>query len=134
LNGIGRPARDIAPFIKHLLGESQMPINLGKAAQELRLKLGLTVRDAAEELGVSYPHLSNIENGKASPSPEMIEKFHEAWGIDLYMYALAYHGEDRPTPKSLKAPVKALAEGWKMHIEALLRQRAKDRQCLTSAD
>lgn len=111
-----------------------MPIHLGKAAQDLRDKLGLTVRDAATELGISYPHLSNIENGKASPSPEIIERFHDAWGVDLYLYALAFHDKDRETPRHLKGPVKALAVGFKRYIEELLRERAKDRRCLTSVD
>ena len=113
-----------------------MPISLGKAAQDLRSKLNLSLRQAALELGVSYVHLSNIEHGKASPSPEMLEKFHDAWGIDLYMYALAFYPDDRETPKGLRAPVKALAEGWKRHIEKLLRQRSKEgtESCLTLAD
>src|ERR1700742_1284791 len=101
-----------------------MPISLGKAAQELRTRLKLSLRDAAEELGISYVHLCNVENGKASLSPETIERFHDAWGIDLYMYALAFHCDDRETPKALRSPVKALAKGWKQHIETMLRERA----------
>jgi transcriptional regulator with XRE-family HTH domain len=113
-----------------------MPISLGKAAQDLRARLNLSLRQAAMELGVSYVHLCNIENGKASPSPEMLEKFHDAWGIDLYMYALAFFPDERATPKSLKAPVKALAAGWKRHIEMLLRERSTEGtdSCLISAD
>ncbi len=112
-----------------------MPINLGIAAKELRNRLKLSLRDAAVELGISYVHLCNVENGKASLSPETIERFHEAWGIDLYMYALAFHGDDRDTPMALRAPVKALAEGWKKHIETLLRERDQESpSCLTSAE
>ncbi len=113
-----------------------MPISLGKAAQDLRSRLSLSLRQAAAELGVSYTHLCNVENGKASPSPDMLEKFHDAWGIDLYMYALAFFPDDRETPKSLQGPVKALAAGWKRHIEKLLRERLKEGAytCLISAD
>jgi len=113
-----------------------MAINLGMAARDLRDRLGLNVRDAAVELGISYPHLSNVENGKASPSPKMLEKFHDAWGIDLYMYALVFFSDDRETPKGLKAPLKALTEGWKRHIESILRERAKEqaKACLTFVD
>lgn len=113
-----------------------MPISLGKAAQDLRTKLCLSLRHAALELGVSYVHLCNVENGKASPSPEMLEKFHDAWGIDLYMYALAFFPDDRETPKALRGPSKALAAGWKRHIEKLLRERTKEgnESCLISAD
>lgn len=113
-----------------------MPIKLGKAAQDLRQKLKLSLRAAADELGVSYVHLCNVENCKASPSPEMIEKFHAAWGIDLYMYALAFFSDDREIPKELRGPIKALEAGWRQHILKLLRERSKGgtSQCLTSAD
>jgi len=113
-----------------------MPIDLGNAARELRAKLKLSLREAASELGISYVHLCNIENGKTSPSPETVEKFHEAWGVDLYMYAVAFHSEERKVPKTLRAPLKTLAKAWKQHIEALLSERSKEGEysCLTSAD
>lgn len=112
-----------------------MPVSLGNAAQDLRKRLKLSLRGAAKELGISYVHLCNVENSKASLSPQTIERFHDAWGIDLYMYALAFHGEDRSTPKVLRSQVKALTKGWKQHIETLLRQRLKESaSCLTSAE
>lgn len=112
-----------------------MPVSLGKAAQELRTRLGLSLRQAAVELGMSHVHLCNLENGKASPSPEMIERFHAAWGIDLYMYALVFFADDRETPKELRGPVKALEAGWKRHIERLVRERSTEgtSACSTSA-
>jgi transcriptional regulator with XRE-family HTH domain len=113
-----------------------MAISLGKAARDLRSRLQLSLRQAALELGISYVHLCNIENEKTSPSPETVEKFHETWGIDLYMYAVAFHSENREMPKALLGPVKALANGWKRHIEMLLRERSKEGEtsCLISAD
>lgn len=113
-----------------------MPISLGLAAQDLRKRLHLSLREAAVELGVSYVHLCNIENAKASPSPEILEKFHEAWGIDLYMYALAFFPGDRDIPKPLRAPIKALATEWKSQIDRILRQRSKEGSgpCLIWAD
>lgn len=112
-----------------------MAINLGKAAQDLRKKLGRSLREAEAELGISYVHLCKIENGKVLPSPGTVERFFQAWGIDLYMYALAFHsgGEEHPTP--LRAPVKALKEGCRRHIESLLSAKAKEgSSCLISAD
>jgi len=104
-----------------------MPINLGKAARDLRVKLNLSLREAEAELGISYVHLCNIENGKVSPSEGLVERFHEAWGIDLYMYALAFHSDGGAIPKVLQPPVKALKEGCRQHIESLLSQRAQGR-------
>lgn len=107
-----------------------MSIRLGNAAKDLRKRLNLSLRDAATELRISYVHLCNVENGKASLSPETIERFHDAWGIDLYMYALAYHGDDRSIPEGLRAPMNALAKGWKEHIDALIRKRCKESACV----
>lgn len=112
-----------------------MPVALGGAARELRTKLGLSLREAASALGVSYVHLCNIENGKSSVSQELIEKFHDTWGIDLYMYALAFYPDDRKTPKAARAAIKSLAQVWKQHIESLLSERATEgASCLISAD
>jgi transcriptional regulator with XRE-family HTH domain len=113
-----------------------MAISLGKAARDLRTRLKLSLRRAADELGISYVHLCKIENGRTSPSPETIEKFHETWGIDLYMYAVAFHSENREMPKALRAPARALADGWKRHIDLMLDQRTKEgeKSCLISAD
>jgi transcriptional regulator with XRE-family HTH domain len=113
-----------------------MPICLGRAAQDLRSQLGLSLRQAAVELGISYAYLCNVENGKSSPSPEVIEKFHDAWGVDLYMYAVAFHSEERKVPHGLQGPLRVLAKGWKRHIKEVLRQRNKDiaGSCLISVD
>lgn len=101
----------------------ELPINIGSAAREIRNRLGLSLRDAASQLEMSYTFLSNVENGKASPSPETIERFYKAWGIDLYMYALVFHSDNRATPKSLEAPLRALLESWEEHVEEVLSQR-----------
>src|ERR1700677_489429 len=103
-----------------------MPISLGKAAKSLRGELNLSMRQAALELGISHVHLCNIENEKASPSPEMLEKFHDAWGIDLYMYALAFFPDDRKRPKGVESPMNALKAVWKRHIEKLILERSKE--------
>jgi transcriptional regulator with XRE-family HTH domain len=110
-----------------------MPIALGIAAQDLRQRLKLSIRDAALELGVSYAHLCNVENGKASPSPEMIDKFYEAWGIDLYMFAIAFHPSGRDIPSGLRGATTTLAKAWKKHIEVLIKQRVTEGEesCLT---
>ena len=112
-----------------------MPISLGLAAHHLRKRLKLTLRDAAEELGISYVHLCKVENDRASLSPETIERFHEAWGIDLYMYALAFFPDTREVPAALKGPTEALTRGWKRHIDAMLRDRAKEaKSCISSGE
>ena len=60
-----------------------MSISLGKASQDLRKRLKLSLREAAAELRMSYVHLCNVENGKASLSLKPSNGFTRAWGIDL---------------------------------------------------
>lgn len=98
-------------------------ISIGEAARYLRNRFGLSQRDAAAELGISYVHLSNIENGKALPSPTMLDKYREAWGIDLYMLAVGMFSDEETVPKPLRASVKAMTEAWKAEIEDVIQRR-----------
>lgn len=101
-------------------------ISIGEAARYLRSRLGLSQRKAATELGISYVHLSNIENGKALPSPTMLDKYREAWGIDLYMLAVGMFSDEGTVPKPLRASVKAMTEAWKAEIDNVIRHRCKE--------
>ena len=58
--------------------EREPMIHLGKAAKCLRERLGYSQREAGKALGISYPHLNAIENGKASPTAGMIERYYTA--------------------------------------------------------
>lgn len=98
-------------------------IHLGDAARYLRQRLGLSQRAAARELGISHIHLNSIENGKVSPTASMIEKFYDAWGIDLYMLAVAKFSSKERIPARLSKAVGALASAWEREIEAVLAQR-----------
>ena len=46
---------------------------LGEALRTLRKTAGLTLADLTREAGISGPYLSNVENGRLSPSPEWIK-------------------------------------------------------------
>jgi transcriptional regulator with XRE-family HTH domain len=96
---------------------------LGDAASYLRERFGLSQRAAARELGISHIHLNNIENGKVSPTASMIEKFYDAWGVDLYMLAVAKFSSKERIPARLSKAVGALASAWDREIEAVLARR-----------
>ena len=98
-------------------------INLCDAARELRTRLGLSLRGAAKELGVSFVHLSNIENDNVSPSAEIIDRFRRAWGIDLYMFAACYFSDDGDFPEGISRPLERLKSAWEREIDALIRRR-----------
>jgi addiction module HigA family antidote len=56
------------------------PCHPGQIARTSIEALGLTVTEAAEQLGVSRRALSYVLNGKASVSPEMAVRFEKGIG------------------------------------------------------
>ena len=53
-----------------------------------RKKKRLSQRVMAEKLGISRPHYSDIENGKASPSIDFAYKIQEVFDVDDVMELL----------------------------------------------
>jgi transcriptional regulator with XRE-family HTH domain len=111
--------------------------HIGDAIKYLRDRLGLSQRAAARELGISHIHLNNIENGKVSPTADMLEKFYSTWGIDVYMVAVAKFSSKREIPAQLADSVRALAAAWDGQIERILRERLitrMDESCSESSE
>ncbi len=50
----------------------------GTALRSIRVRAGLSVTELAREVGISQPHLTNIERGDRQPSPEVLVKLAEA--------------------------------------------------------
>lgn len=57
-------------------------ILFGRKIKEYRKKLGLTQAQLSELVNVDDKHISCIESGKNFPSPELIERFSDALGIE----------------------------------------------------
>lgn len=100
-------------------------IPLGQAAKYLREELRLSQRAAAEEVGISFVYLNRIETGKACPSPNILERYRKAWGVDLYMLAVGLFTDLDELPGSLRAPMEALTNAWKQQIEATVVHRTE---------
>jgi transcriptional regulator with XRE-family HTH domain len=49
----------------------------------------MTQHQVAERLNISQVHVSNLENGKANPSLELLEKLTDLYGYNPYV--LAYY-------------------------------------------
>src|SRR5437763_1670244 len=94
-------------------------IHLGKTARYLRERKGLSQRAAAEALGISQVHLSNIENNKAVPSPNLLERYRQLWGVDLYVLAWCLHGDASQLPEAVRGPMLELAKAWKKELGEL---------------
>src|SRR5437879_4690236 len=94
-------------------------IHLGKTAKYLREQKGLTQRQAAEALGVTQVHLSNIENNRALPSSKLLDRYRELWAVDLYVLAWCLHGDLRRLPKAVREPMRQLADAWQRELGKL---------------
>jgi transcriptional regulator with XRE-family HTH domain len=95
-------------------------IHLGKTARYLRERKGLSQREAADALGISQVHLSNIENNKAFPSPNLLARYHELWGVDLYVLAWCMHGDVSKLPVAVRASMQHLADAWRRELGDLI--------------
>jgi addiction module HigA family antidote len=62
--------------------EKIKPIHPGKYFKDNKLPEGLTIKKAAEMMGVGRPALSNFLNGKASLSTEMATRLEKTFGVD----------------------------------------------------
>ena len=92
-------------------------IELGEAAKYVRNRLGLSQRRAGEVLGISHIHINNVENGKTSPSPAILEKYFDAFGIDLYMVAIVLFSDAERLPKAMRSAAGELKEEWDRQLE-----------------
>ncbi len=91
-------------------------IHLGKSAKYLRERKGLSQKAAADALGISQVHLSNIENNKALPSPNLLDRFRDLWGVDLYVLAWCVFGDPTKLPKAIRKPMQELADAWRRQL------------------
>jgi transcriptional regulator with XRE-family HTH domain len=91
-------------------------IHLGKTARYLRKQKNLTQGEAARALGITQVHLSNIENNRALPSPKLLDRYRELWGVDLYVLAWCLHGDLKQLPKAMREPIRQLAAAWRHHL------------------
>jgi transcriptional regulator with XRE-family HTH domain len=75
--------------------------SLGDYLKEQRLNSQLSLRQLAEQAGVSNPYLSQIERGLRKPSAEVMQQIAKALRISaeqLYVRAGLINPEDRPDP------------------------------------
>ena len=98
-------------------------ISVGRVARSLRESIGLSQKETAEKLGISNVHLCNVENGKAQPSSDLLAKYREIWGIDLYVFAWCESGDVAALPPELQSIARSLSDGWREHVERQLIRR-----------
>ena len=92
-------------------------MKFGGLLRELRRQKNLGIKKAARELGVNYTYLSKLENDKALPSEELIERIVNHFGGDRdLLYVAANKVQDdvmeaiRRNPKETLNYLRSLAE------------------------
>jgi len=100
-------------------------IHVGKTARYVRDSLGLTQVEMAEALGISSIYVSKIENQHSFPTRQIIERYREKFGVDLYVLAWCQYGDIETLPISIRKPAIALAEAWQ---ERFNKQVARHRK------
>ena len=106
-------------------------LHLGRTAKILREQQGLTQKAAADALGITQVHLSNIENNKSLPSTHLLDRYRELWGVDLYILAWCLFGDPSELPASVRKPMIALTEAWRRELGELVTSssRKNERAC-----
>lgn len=62
---------------------ARLPKALGKKIQKLRKELGMTQEETAEKTGISRAYMGYIEQGRYTPSLEVLEKISKALKVPL---------------------------------------------------
>jgi transcriptional regulator with XRE-family HTH domain len=94
-----------------------LDIKIGRVAKEIREAMGLSQRQAADALGITNVHLSNIENDKSEPSVGLLDKYRELWGVDLYVFAWCRHGDVSKLPPEIRHAASRLTQLWTSRVE-----------------
>ena len=78
----------------------------------------MTQRAAAEALGVSIVHISNVERGRAVPSAALVERYREVFGVDLHVLSWCLFADDDEIPASIRGPREKLAKAWREELSS----------------
>lgn len=112
-------------------GRSREPSPLGTFLRELRTQSEMTVREVAEQSGVSNPYVSQIENGVCrDPSPNILRKlvavysphlrYQPRTNLYIYLMELAGYIKEDDLTRGLIDATRAKLEQERAEIEQTL--------------
>ena len=78
---------------------------LGEFIKEKREAMGLSLRDASKLSGASHTHIRDIEDGRSTPSFEMVMKFLKAYMVDKEQWKPFYATDGIKTDRELAETV-----------------------------
>jgi transcriptional regulator with XRE-family HTH domain len=94
---------------------------IGQTARFVRESRGLTQRAAAEALGVSAVHLSNIERGRTQPSAALIARFKDVYGLDVYILCHCMD-ESEDAPPAVVQARRSLAQAMREQLAGAVEE------------
>ena len=97
-----------------------MSERIGVIAKHLRKRLGLDLCETSRLLGVATGHLIDMERGTCQIPGEIIDRYREAFGVDLYCYAAVHCRAHEDMPYPAMASAKTLCEAWEEEIESAI--------------
>lgn len=94
-------------------------LEIGHRIKARRLTDKLTLKQLAEKVGCSDAYLSQIENGKVSPSISSLKKISEALQAKITDFFVETEDDD-PVVLSSEQRVTITLDGWNARIESLI--------------
>ncbi len=89
---------------------------IGITVRCVRETLGMTQKAAAEALGVSSVHLSNVERGVTPPSASLMSRFAAVYGIDVYVLNYCTGDDHDDAPEGVNLARRKLAEALRQQL------------------
>ena len=68
-------------------------MDIGKRLRELRKDKGLSQRDIEDRTGLPKAYVSIVENGRTTPTLQMLVRWAEALDVELYLLFIVGHGK-----------------------------------------
>lgn len=97
-------------------------LELGSTAKLIRESKGLNTYDASRKLRVSEPFLRHLEADGIQPSTELIDRYREVFGVDIYVLAWCLNGDVESLPSPIREQARALTEAWKEQLGEIANQ------------
>jgi transcriptional regulator with XRE-family HTH domain len=80
--------------------------DIGERLKKQRKEMNIRQKEMAEALGIAPTYLSEIENGKGNPGPDIFVKLASIYGINLHYLFMG--DEDTPVKKERRPDVSSI--------------------------
>jgi len=99
-------------------------VDIGKRIRNLRKLKNMKVKELAQKAYISQPYLSDIENGRTTPSLDKLTTICDALGITLADF-FGYESELTPDLMRLLENMKKLTEEERIHLSDFIEEILK---------